>query len=73
MCSISGVINGDLKTLKKMISTQSHRAPDDQGVFVENNIFIGMGRLKIIDLKSENLCPYIDDDIVVSYVLLMPS
>ncbi len=67
MCSISGVINGDLKTLKKMISTQSHRAPDDQGVFVENNIFIGMGRLKIIDLKSENLCPYIDDDIVVSY------
>ena len=23
--------------------------------------------LKIIDLKSENLCPYIDDDIVVSY------
>ena len=26
-----------------------------------------MGRLKIIDLKSENLCPYIDDDIVVSY------
>ena len=67
MCSISGVINGDLKTLKKMISTQSHRAPDDQGVFVENNIFIGMGRLKIIDLKSENLCTYIDDDIVVSY------
>ena len=35
MCSISGVINGDLKTLKKMISTQSHRAPDDQGYLLK--------------------------------------
>ena len=26
-----------------------------------------MGRLKIIDLKSQNLCPYEDDKIVLSY------
>ncbi len=50
-----------------MISLQSHRAPDDSGYHVDKNIFIGMGRLKIIDLKSRNLCPYIDDDVVVSY------
>lgn len=67
MCSISGVINGDLKSLKKMISKQSHRAPDDQGMYIDKNIFIGMGRLKIIDLKSNNLCPYIEDDLVISY------
>jgi len=67
MCSISGIINGDLKSLKKMIGTQSHRAPDDQGYFVEKNILIGMGRLKIIDMVSENLCPYIDKDLVISY------
>jgi len=26
-----------------------------------------MGRLKIIDMVSENLCPYIDKDLVISY------
>ena len=67
MCSISGIINGDLKSLKKMIHAQVHRAPDDDGFYNVNNIFIGMGRLKIIDLKSENLCPYVDEDIVLSY------
>ena len=67
MCSISGIINGDIKSLKKMISLQSHRAPDDNSYYKDRNIYIGMGRLKIIDLKSENLCPYIDDDIVLSY------
>ena len=67
MCSVSGIINGDLKSLKKMIDTQVHRAPDDDGFYNSKNIFIGMGRLKIIDLKSENLCPYVDDDIVLSY------
>ena len=51
MCSISGIINGDLKSLKKMIHAQVHRAPDDDGFYNVNNIFIGMGRLKIIDLN----------------------
>ena len=26
-----------------------------------------MGRLKIIDLESENLCPYINQDVVLSF------
>ena len=67
MCSISGIINGDLKSLVKMIDLQSHRAPDESGYYKNKNIFIGMGRLKIIDLKSQNLCPYEDDKIVLSY------
>ena len=67
MCSISGIINGDLNSLKKMIDVQSHRAPDENGYYKNKNILIGMGRLKIIDLKSKNLCPYEDDKIVLSY------
>ena len=35
-----------------------------KGYYKNKNIFIGMGRLKIIDLKSQNLCPYEDDKIV---------
>ena len=65
MCSISGILNGDRISLSKMINAQRHRAPDENGVFIKDNIFLGMGRLKIIDLKSKNLCPYIDEDLVV--------
>ena len=50
-----------------MVDVQSHRAPDEKGFFQFKNIFIGMGRLKIIDLKSKNLCPYEDKDLVLSY------
>ncbi len=67
MCSISGIVNGNIISLRKMISSQSHRAPDDSGTYNDEKIFIGMGRLKIIDLKSDNLCPYIDEDLVLSY------
>ena len=67
MCSIAGIINGNLKSLREMIHIQSHRAPDENGFFQNKNIFIGMGRLKIIDLKSKNLCPFEDKDLVLSY------
>ena len=67
MCSISGIINGNIKSLKAMVDCQSHRAPDEKGFYKSKNIFIGMGRLKIIDLKSKNLCPFEDNDLVLSY------
>ena len=67
MCSISGIINGNIKLLKAMVDSQSHRAPDEKGFYQSKNIFIGMGRLKIIDLKSKNLCPFEDNDLVLSY------
>ena len=38
MCSISGIINGDLNSLKKMIDVQSHRAPDENGYYKNKNI-----------------------------------
>lgn len=67
MCSISGILNGDKTSLSKMIDVQRHRAPDENGVFIKDNVYLGMGRLKIIDLKSENLCPFVDEDIVVCF------
>jgi len=67
MCSIAGVINGDKKDIKKLINSMSHRAPDDKGYYHDGNISLGMGRLKIIDLISKNLCPLIDEDLVLTY------
>ena len=52
-----------------MTREQSHRAPDDQGYYNHKNILIGMGRLKIIDLKSENLSPYEDSELVLSIMV----
>ena len=67
MCSIAGVINGEKGDINKLINSMSHRAPDENGVYHHQNISIGMGRLKIIDLKSKNLCPFIDGNLVLSY------
>ena len=67
MCSIAGIVGGDLKSLKQMIDIQKHRAPDDVGYFKDDNVAIGMGRLKIIDLLSKNLCPRIEGDNVLAF------
>ena len=70
MCSISGIVsisNTKKNLIYKMIEAQSHRAPDESGVFFDNNIALGMGRLKIIDLKSKNLTPFISNNNVLTY------
>jgi asparagine synthase (glutamine-hydrolysing) len=70
MCSISGIVsisNSKKNLIYKMIEAQSHRAPDERGVFFDNNIALGMGRLKIIDLKSKNLTPFISNNFVLIY------
>ena len=40
-----------------MLATMKHRAPDDEGIVEGNGFYIGMGRLKIVDLDSPGLCP----------------
>ena len=44
MCSISGIISFNPKKLKlinKMIESQSHRAPDEDGFYLDKNIDSG--------------------------------
>ncbi|MDP3725667.1 MAG: asparagine synthase-related protein [bacterium] len=65
MCSISGITNGT--GVEKMMKLQKHRAPDEEGVFKDEHIELGMGRLKIIDLKSTGLSPYQEDEFVLLY------
>ena len=54
MCSIAGATKKE--EVEGMLHLMRHRAPDDEGI-VENGLFLGMGRLAIIDLKSKGLCP----------------
>ena len=67
MCSIAGIVGGT--GALKMLAVQVHRAPDESGVYKDkkNNLELGMGRLKIIDLKSPGLSPYQEDGLVLCY------
>jgi len=67
MCSIAGISNGGSRDVIKMLKSMVHRAPDDIGVFSNEDISLGMGRLSIIDLKSKNLCPFQNEKIVLSF------
>src|SRR3989338_1533913 len=65
MCSISGMTQGT--GVQKMIDVQRHRAPDEFGIYKDDDIELGMGRLSIIDLKSPGLAPYREDHFVLCY------
>ncbi len=58
MCGICGVVNIEHEdpvkydVVDRMCKVITHRGPDDQGIFVEDNIGIGMRRLSIIDLQT---------------------
>src|SRR5262249_50173309 len=42
-----------------MLRAEKHRGPDDTGTFRTDTIAVGMVRLSILDLTSENLCPMV--------------
>ena len=65
MCGICGIINFDKAPvhdheIRKMMHTMKHRGPDDEGVFIENNIGFGYVRLSIIDLSMAGHQPMKD-------------
>ena len=50
-----------------MLDVMKHRAPDDSGIIDDGKFAMGMGRLKILDLDSPNLCPVTDGELVMTY------
>jgi asparagine synthase (glutamine-hydrolysing) len=58
MCGICGIVkakNGEpvpLSLLSSMCATIVHRGPDDEGVYVQNNVGLGARRLSIIDIEG---------------------
>ncbi len=57
MCGIAGFIRGqrDLarsEDIRRMTQAIVHRGPDEEGVYAEGNVGLGMRRLSIIDLTS---------------------
>ena len=68
MCGISGLVNcGDRETLTRMTNVQTHRGPDDCGVWERrfpDSGYIGLGsrRLAILDLSADGHMPMSNED-----------
>ncbi len=65
MCGINGIINFnhkkvDKSQIHKMMQKLKHRGPDDQGIFINNNVGFGFVRLSIIDLSKAGHQPMFD-------------
>ena len=68
MCGISGLVNcGDRETLVRMTNVQTHRGPDDSGLWERHfpdGGYIGLGsrRLAILDLSADGHMPMSNED-----------
>jgi asparagine synthase (glutamine-hydrolysing) len=68
MCGIAGVVNcGDREILMRMTMVQSHRGPDDSGIWdrrLSDGSYIGLGsrRLAILDLSPLGHMPMCNHD-----------
>ena len=56
MCGICGIIKFNKKAVQeeeiaRIMRRMKHRGPDDEGIFIEDNIGLGFVRLSIIDLS----------------------
>ena len=73
MCGICGIVRFDNNSvqeapIREMMRAMKHRGPDDEGVFIEENVGLGFVRLSIIDLSSAGHQPMLSKD--ERYVLI---
>jgi asparagine synthase (glutamine-hydrolysing) len=66
MCGIAGMIGREGETVtaeqvRRMTDTIVHRGPDDEGIFAQDNVGLGMRRLSIIDLSGGRQPIYNED------------
>ncbi|MBU1102175.1 asparagine synthase (glutamine-hydrolyzing) [Patescibacteria group bacterium] len=62
MCAISGFNFKNYELIKRMNEAVSHRGPDQEGVFVDDNFSLGHRRLAIIDLSERGRQPLFNED-----------
>jgi asparagine synthase (glutamine-hydrolysing) len=74
MCGIAGVVGErndsrvDRAMVHQMCQTMVHRGPDDEGIFVQNGVGLGMRRLSVIDLAGGHQ-PIFNEDRSIAVVL----
>ena len=67
MCGIVGIFNLNSEAVNRQLLTQmtrllAHRGPDDEGIYISENLGFGHRRLSIIDLSSRGHQPMSNED-----------
>lgn len=64
MCGVAGIISNTSSEfhLRAMLDAMKHRGPDDQGVWIKDDIHLGHNRLAIIDLSPAGHQPMVSPD-----------
>ena len=68
MCGIAGVARvghagrGDAEAVRRAMSSEAHRGPDDSGLFEGRNVVLGHQRLAILDLSAAGHQPMENED-----------
>jgi asparagine synthase (glutamine-hydrolysing) len=67
MCGITGLLNKtkipvDKSELQEMTERLHHRGPDASGIFLKDNVGLGIKRLSIIDLSEQANQPMFNED-----------
>ena len=68
MCGINGILHlqsqrkVDERILIKMRDSLEHRGPDDQGLFLDNNVGFGHRRLSILDVSEAGHQPFLSEN-----------
>ena len=70
MCGICGIIGSTepeptQNVVRQMLGQMQHRGPDDEGIFVDESVALGMRRLSIIDLGGGHQPVFNQDRTVV--------
>ena len=67
MCGICGIIHFNNTpvneaSLREMMRIMKHRGPDDEGIYIKENIGLGFVRLSILDLSIAGHQPMVSND-----------
>jgi asparagine synthase (glutamine-hydrolysing) len=62
MCGIAGFNWNNSQLITKMNQSLRHRGPDDEGVYLDEQISLGHRRLSILDLSKQGHQPMFNDD-----------
>jgi asparagine synthase (glutamine-hydrolysing) len=65
MCGISGINKRNTEFISKMLDALYHRGPDEEGVYADEDISLGVRRLSIIDLTTGSQPIYNEDKSLV--------
>lgn len=74
MCGICGVFNMQNRNqtnpglIRKMLEKIRHRGPDGENLYAKENVCLGFNRLSFIDLSTDGMQPFVNEDETVAMV-----